>query len=125
MERKINRVCCVDGTRYTYCNVCGEDRNKPAWLASFCCENCRDIYNTVAAFNINSITANEAKDVLDKCDLSNKANFTPSTQRLIKEIYEEAEPISVENVEEKVEVKTEEKPNVQIQNKAFNKKKHR
>lgn len=122
MERKINRVCCVDGTHYSYCRTCRDDANKPEWLASFCCENCRDIYSAAASFFAKQKTADEAKAILDKCDLSNKAKFTPSTQRLIKEIYETATPVSVEKTGANAETKANVQP---MQNKAFRKNKHR
>lgn len=100
---KNNKVCCVDGTVYTYCPSCGADRNKPTWMMSFCCENCRDVYKAVAAYGANKITKDEAKEKLDKCDLSKKETFTASTQRLIEEIYY-VEPVVIEEVK-KVEQK--------------------
>lgn len=128
MERKINRECVVCGRKYSYCRSCRDDANKPEWMASFCSSTCRDVYEAAAGFYAKQKTADEAKAILDKCDLSNKANFTPATQRLIKEIYESATPVSVEKTEVKVETtpKAESKINVQsMQNKNFKKNKHR
>lgn len=102
---KNNKVCCVDGTVYTYCPSCGADRNKPAWMMSFCCENCRDVYKAVAAYGASKITKDEAKEKLDKCDLSKKETFTTATQRLIEEIYYvESVVEEVKEVEQKVPV---------------------
>lgn len=83
-----NRVCCVCGKEYYYCsNDCMDSVNKPSWLGSFCCENCRNVYNACACYNVNKMSKDEAKEILDNCDLSNKKNFTPAAQRLIAEIY--------------------------------------
>lgn len=83
-----NRVCCVCGKEYYYCsNDCMDSINKPSWLGSFCCENCKDIYNACACYNIGKMTKDETKKILDNCDLSNKENFTPAAQRIISEIY--------------------------------------
>lgn len=83
-----NRVCCVCGKEYYYCsNDCFDSRNQPSWKGSFHDENCRNIYNACASYNIGQMSHEEAKKILDECDLSGKENFTPATQRIIKEIY--------------------------------------
>ena len=97
MARKINRKCCVCGNEYTYCPSCGEDRDKQTWMNSFCSENCKQIYEATAGYFGKAYSAQEAKTLLDMCDLSNKEHFTPATQRLIKEIYESVDEEKVES----------------------------
>lgn len=87
---KLNKTCCVCGSKYSYCPSCGNSASKPSWMASFCSENCKKVYEAAASFNMKKMMAEEAKSILDTCDLSNKEHFTSSTQRLIKEIYEAA-----------------------------------
>lgn len=121
-----NRVCCVCGKEYYYCNNdCFDSRNQPSWKGSFHDENCRNIYNACASYNIGQMTHEEAKNILDGCDLSRKEHFTPATQRLIKEIYaveaeivepekETVKPVKVAEVEiaePKKETKTSTKTN--------------
>ena len=103
--RKIKKKCCVCGKEYEiYCPTCREAINQPIWMNSFCSSNCRGIYNACSSFNINAYTKDEAKTLLDMCDLSDKEHFTPATQRLIKEIYEEVEKEAVvDTVDEKKE----------------------
>ena len=106
---KANRKCVICGQEYFYCTSnCTESKGKPSWMASFCSENCKKIYEACAAFNAKMMSVEQAKKILDTCDLSDKGHFTVSTQRLILEIYEAAkvEEIVVLNVEpEKVEPK--------------------
>lgn len=99
---KANRKCVVCGQEYFYCTTnCAESRGKPSWMISFCSDNCKKVYEACAAFNAKMMSAEQAKKILDTCDLSNKGHFTLSTQRLIIEIYETAkvEEIVVLNVE--------------------------
>ena len=83
-----NRKCVICGNDYYYCNhSCADSLGKPSWMASFCSDNCRNIYNATVKYNMKKITVEEAKNILDTCDLSNKNNFTASTNKLINEIY--------------------------------------
>ena len=83
----LNKTCVICSDKYSYCPSCGKDRNKPSWMASFCSENCKKIYDIVARYGMNKVDISEAIEVLNTCDLSNKDHFTTSTQRLIDEIY--------------------------------------
>lgn len=110
-----NRKCCVDGTEYYYCSHnCRESLNKPSWMASFCSENCRNVYNACAGYFGKNLTAQEARIILDKCDLSNKEHFTPATQRLIDEIYSEKVQEEKIIVREPVKVPVQEEKKVQL-----------
>ena len=87
--RKPNRKCVICGHEYFYCTSgCQDSLGKPSWMTSFCCENCKQIYEVVARYNFDKTTAQDARRILDNCDLSEKENFTSSTQRLIAEIYD-------------------------------------
>lgn len=90
---KLNRTCCVDGVKYSYCPNCTKDNDKPVWMLTFCSENCKNIYEVCAGYFAKMINIEDAKKMLSKCDLSKLDHFTTATQRLIKEInsYEEAE----------------------------------
>ena len=94
----LNKTCVICGNKYSYCPSCGKDRNKPSWMASFCSENCRDVYDVVARYGMNKIHSAEAVEILNTCDLSNKERFTASTQRLIDEIYAFPKEICTESL---------------------------
>ena len=64
MARKINKKCCVCGNEYTYCPSCGEDRDKPTWMNSFCSENCKQIYEATAGYFGKAYSAQEAKTLV-------------------------------------------------------------
>ena len=86
----LNRTCCLCGTKYSYCPSCTTDRNKPSWMTVFCSENCRNIYNTTTKYGMKKINANEAKNDLDICDLSNKEQFNAHAKKMLDEIYTES-----------------------------------
>lgn len=105
-SKKNNRKCIVCSKCYSYCNSCSEDNHKPAWYAIFHDQNCHDIYDAV--YNILPLQGKgAAKNVLDKCDLSNKENFHPNIIKMINEMYDikDEKVETVENVEETKEVK--------------------
>ena len=87
--KKPNRKCVICGTEYYYCNhSCTDSLNKPAWMTSFCCESCKNTYDAAAKYHMQKISAEEAREILDTCDLSNKDNFAAFTKNLINEIYD-------------------------------------
>ena len=60
------RTCCVCKTEYEYCNTCPQMVSEPSWKQSFCCQNCKDVY-----------------EALCECDLSNYDNFSDSVKSVI------------------------------------------
>jgi hypothetical protein len=80
-------------------------------MATFCSENCRDIFKTLCSYGTGAISAEECKELLDCCDLSNKDSYKESTRNTVDRLYaapvatiEEpvVEPIIEEQVEEEV-----------------------
>ena len=93
MARK-SRECYLCGIEYKYCGTCSNDRMKPAWMAEFHNENCKNIFDICTRFNMNMMSKVDAQDALNACDLSNKANFKSYVQHDLDVIFEE-EPIVV------------------------------
>lgn len=86
---KTNKTCVLCGNKYYYCNSgCKESLNKPSWMGAFCCDNCKMIFDVCSSYNMKKVTVEEARNILDKCDLSEKSHFTPTTQKIINEIIE-------------------------------------
>lgn len=120
--KKPNRKCVICGNEYYYCNHgCADSLNKPAWMATFCCENCKKVYDTTAKYNMGKMASIEARVILDGCDLSAKKSFASLVQKLIDEIYEltKIEDIVTEeaNVDESENVAVEavdKVPNVEV-----------
>ena len=55
-------------------------------MFTFCSENCHDIYLTTSSYANHKLTANKAKNKLDKLDLSGLNDFGGSYQNVIADI---------------------------------------
>lgn len=98
MVRMIKRKCCLCGKEYeTYCPSCREAAYQPSWINSFHSENCSKIYEACAGYSGNALSKDEAKVLLKICDLSDRANYTPSTQKLLDKILASDKKIVKEN----------------------------
>lgn len=86
---KRDRKCYLCGEKYKYCPTCSDDRMKPAFMAEFHTENCKNIFEICTRFNMNLMSKSEAKTALEQCDLSNKANFKTFVQRDLENIFKE------------------------------------
>jgi hypothetical protein len=62
---------------------------KPAWMAEFHSEDCKNIFDICTRFNMDMISKSEAQDVLSSCDLSNKENFKSYVKRDLENIFAE------------------------------------
>lgn len=126
MSLRNNRKCIVCSQAYRYCSSCLESITKPAWYAIFHDQNCHDIYNAVTAV-YSEQGKDEAKKILDTCNLAGKEHFHPNIIKLINEIYdikeeakeavepEKTENVKVEKVEEQKEVKEETKVDEKVE----------
>lgn len=116
-----NRECYLCGQDYLYCPTCSQDKMKPAWMSEFHSENCKNIFDIATRFNMQLLTKAEAKEAMEKCDLSNKENFKSYVQRDLDVIFEE-EPIVVA-VEAEIKEVSKDKAIVETCLKGSNKKK--
>lgn len=84
-----DRKCYLCGIVYKYCSTCSDDRMKPAFMAEFHSENCKNIFQICTNFNLGIQTKEEAKAALEQCDLSNKENFKSYVQQDLENIFKE------------------------------------
>ena len=105
------RECLLCSTKYEYCPTCSQDKMKPAFMAEFHNENCTNIFDICTRFNMELLSKAEAQAALEKCDLSNKANFKSYVQRDLENIFAE-EPKPVQEKVSKPAVKTAKSPEV-------------
>ena len=70
--QKPNCKCLACGKEYYFCLKCNQHSTSPApmWKVDYCCENCKTIFETVSSYNCGSMTKDEAKEILGKCDLA-------------------------------------------------------
>ena len=91
---KRSRECYLCGEKYNFCPTCSQDRMKPAWMAEFHSENCKNIFDICTRFNMQLMSKTEARTALSNCDLSQKANFKDYVQRDITNIFADEKPAS-------------------------------
>jgi hypothetical protein len=60
---------------------------KPAYMAEFHNENCKNIFDICTRFNMQLMSKTEAQESLNACDLTNKANFKSYVQRDLENIF--------------------------------------
>lgn len=84
---KRNRECYLCGESYLYCPTCSQDRMKPTWMSEFHNENCKNIFDICTRFNMEMVSKEEAKAVLNDCDLSNKTKFKSFVQHDLEVIF--------------------------------------
>lgn len=107
-----NRSCLVCNKKYEFCPTgCKKSINKPSWMGMFHSENCRNIYYTCSNYMVGkSITKEQAKEELEKLDLSNidKQDFNPRIREWVKEIIGDSKATNVDLEEEpKIEFENE------------------
>lgn len=101
-----SRICSTCRQSYLYCPRCNEDKNKPTWYFSFCSENCMNIYGVTSKYENGQFSASEAKERLNKLDLSKLDKFGTSYKASIEKIN--SATVVVDVVEEVVETNDEE-----------------
>lgn len=93
-----NRVCGICKKSYKYCPSCAADAHRPTWMAVFCSENCREIYNVLDDCRYRSLSKKEAFDRLSVVDLS----CTDKLPGYFKETLEEILTVEKDEVVETV-----------------------
>ena len=129
---KYNRICLTCKSQYSYCPSCSADKAKPTWMNIYCSENCRTLFNASSDFFAGDMTKEQAKEIVDKADLSKMADFNEGVVKMInavkmiqndsfKKSVAEANKV-VEKKENKAEEKSDEnKVNKEKHNRQFDK----
>ena len=109
MSSKYKKICFLCGKEYQYCSSCKDFRTQPTWKNMFHSENCYKIFSLSTQFAQGSYSAEEARLMLDKYDLSDIDNFKPDAIEQIKIIQNSKPTVIEENVDKKGETKVETK----------------
>ena len=78
-------VCC--GKEYDYCPACPK-KDQPGWMATFCSEPCKELFNIVSAYNTKRI----GKDAVRKFVIEHKVDvskYLAPVQKVLNEANEE------------------------------------
>ena len=81
-----NKTCILCGNKYSYCSGCAEFDHLPRWMECYCSENCKDIFNILSGYNMNHKTKEEAKALLEKCDLTKTDAYNEFNRNCINTI---------------------------------------
>ena len=112
---KLNRICTICHKKYSYCPTCASDLNRPTWLAVFCCDNCKDLYNVINDYRYKSLTKEQAFCKLNTLDLSCVNELPDNFKQILNEILNKGcdttdevivEPVVDEPIVEVVEVES-------------------
>ena len=87
MIKKNNKTCVCCQKKYTFCLSCSDFDSFPRWMAIYHDENCKKICNTTSKYRFKHITKEQARKILDECDLSNRESFNKTIQKDLDEIY--------------------------------------
>lgn len=92
-----NKQCLACRTAYSYCPSCSRaDALAPSWKSEFCCESCKDIWNTLVKFNMDMLTKSEAKEIISKIALKPIESYVKCIQKDLNVIMiEEKKPKKV------------------------------
>ncbi len=99
MARRDRKCICCD-SRYKYCPTCAEDQRKPAWMAEFCSEECKDLWTVATKHNMNMLTKQEAKEAISALTLKDHSEYVECVQRDLKAILGEEPKMAPKKVEE-------------------------
>lgn len=83
------RSCYLCGSKYEFCDC----NRQPAYMATFCSENCKDIFKSLCSYGSGMISAEECKNLLECCDLSKQDSYKESTRNTMAKVFASAEPV--------------------------------
>ena len=117
---KLNRTCTICHKKYSYCPTCAVDSNKPTWMAVFCCEGCKDLYNLINDYRYKLLSKEEAFYKLNGLDLSNVDKLPDNFKFMLNEILSvkgnSKEEVIEEVIEETIEETILDEPTVDVVN---------
>ena len=86
----LNKKCVCCQTAYSYCPNCSNaDKLKPSYFATFCSEDCMNIWTTATKFNMGKLTKQEAKAIISEISLKPASEYAPCVQRDLAVILKE------------------------------------
>lgn len=93
---KYTQTCLLCKQTYEYCGGCSKYKNLPTYMTTFCSENCKNIYQTMADFENGLISKDKAKISLLGMDTSRHIFYTNSFASSYKKIMDVEEEKDIE-----------------------------
>lgn len=94
---KYTQTCLLCKQTYEYCGGCSKYKNLPTYMTTFCSENCKNIYQTMADFENGKISKDKAELKLAGLDTTRHMFYTNSFASSYKKIVENDEGASKKN----------------------------
>lgn len=91
---KYTQICLLCKQTYEYCGGCSKYKNLPTYMTTFCSQNCKDIYQTMADFENGKISKDKAELKLAGLDTIRHMFYTNSFASSYKKIVESDEDAS-------------------------------
>lgn len=91
---KYIQTCLLCKQTYEYCGGCSKYKNLPTYMTTFCSENCKNIYQTMADFENGKISKDKAELKLAGLDTTRHMFYTNSFASSYKKIMKENESLS-------------------------------
>lgn len=88
---KYTQTCLLCKQTYEYCGGCSKYKNLPTYMTTFCSENCKNIYQTMADFENGKISKDKAELKLAGLDTTRHMFYTNSFASSYKKIVENDE----------------------------------
>ena len=97
-DKKNNATCSICGKGYYLCQSCKDYMNLSPWKIHTDTSEHYKIFMIVRGYSIGLYNKSEAKDKLEKVDLSDLENFLPDVKSIINKILtEEKAAVKLEN----------------------------
>lgn len=95
MQYQRQCICC--GNKYSYCPGCSEFKGQPTWRLTFDTDECRTLYKVFESYSAKTVSAEEAKNMIDKMNLSNGLldKIHPILKKNLNEINEKTKVVVV------------------------------
>lgn len=75
-------VCC--GKEYEYCPNCGKN-SKPAWMVTFCGEDCKELFNIVSAYNMKLVSKAKVQAFVAEHGITDFQKFEGPIRKVLEE----------------------------------------
>ncbi len=114
MTEYLNHTCCVCGTKYHGCDTCDDTKTYMPWRTIVDSIEHYKIYIIIRDYVNRTIDKAEAKNQLNKCEMTGLDNFIPEIKVIIKEILKEETTINKASKKNKTHVNSIDTPKLNI-----------